>query len=356
MNIQNYKWEEMPTNVLLAEYHKLTKEDSNYYDISTIYTDNYLGMNIKYYKKFNQNEYDKKYQQLLDETKNKQKLADDIFNKTGIITQDEYNLLNPDKQKYYEIVSTTGYGAQSDTTYINTYQKITERNIERLSIANNIFNKITPISENEFNQLTPEQKKHYEIAEQIAYGSQMDISYMYTFRKIIVGNKLRTENENKLLMLDELLPKQFEQLSSEKKLLYTPESRMLQDGMQSYSAYIFYIKNTVKEQRDKQKREIEEQEKINKIKERERIMSKIIIYSDEYHKLTSFEMTAFKGIKSTQTDFTLYREGPNYYELYGREEIYNQEYMMLSDDYKQYYYEDKKKYYYGKTKYLLKNI
>jgi len=54
------------------------------------------------------------------------------------------------------------------------------------------------------------------------------------------------------------------------------------------------------------------------MKEIETILSKITIYHHEYIKLNSEQKKLYYGIQSSQTEFTRYREGPNYFGLYSK--------------------------------------
>jgi hypothetical protein len=78
---------------------------------------------------------------------------------------------------------------------------------------------------------------------------------------------------------------------------------------------ISYIKIPVKEERD---RKIKEENERKEMKEIETILSKITIYHHEYIKLNSEQKKVYYGIQSSQTEFTRYREGPNYFGLYSK--------------------------------------
>ena len=164
--------------------------------------------------------------------------------------------------------------------------------------------------------------------------------------------------ENEIIQKDIIDFEEYNSLSKTNKELYTVnEINRYQDGYDSVRTDIInYIKVTAKVINDNIL-----QNKISNFinAERQKIISKILIYHYEYLQLDSLQQKLYAGIKATQTDFTIYREGHNYYELYGKNIITDLEYNSLQYDHKQYYVPDKTSVYFtfiiikNYTKYIL---
>ena len=172
---------------------------------------------------------------------------------------------------------------------------------------------------------------------------ELDIKFKY-YKKYPLDIYINNKEQLKLLQAqilekDVIKKDEYNKLSINDKLLYViNEQQTYQDGYDSYYNEIkSYIKKNIKELRDnKIKKEIERKE----IEEVNNILSKITIYHHEYIKLNSEQKNIYSGIKSTQTESTIYREGPNYYGLYGKKIISKNEYNLLSLDLQKYYIEN----------------
>ena len=143
--------------------------------------------------------------------------------------------------------------------------------------------------------------------------------------------------QEQILQKDIISKDEYEKLSSlDKKLYVINEQRTYQTHYDNgYSTEIInYIKKSVKDVRD---RIIKEEQKRKKLEEISKILSKTTIYHHEYNQLNSEKKGLYSGIKATQTEWTRYREGPNYFELYGKNIISYFEYNLLSVDEQRYY-------------------
>ena len=272
-------WEKHPENIMIND---LLPVNNEFYNTFNILTSHYLELDIKfkYYKKYPLDIYINNKEQL--------KLLQAQILKKDIIKKDEYDNLSSNDKLLYVINEQQTYqdGYDSYHTEIKSYIK---KNIKEL--------------------------RDNKIKEQL---------------KLL---------QAQILEKDIIIKDEYNKLSIDDKLLYViNEQQTYQDGYDSYHTEIIsYIKKNIKELRDnKIKKEIERKE----IEEVKIILSKITIYHHEYIKLNSEQKNIYSGIKSTQTESTIYREGPNYYGLYGKKIISKNEYNLLSLDLQKYYIEN----------------
>ena len=253
--MENYtsNWIKHPENIMI---NNLSHDNNEFYDTSNILTSFHLDIEFQYYKKYPLDIYinNKEQSRLLQE----QILQNDI------ISKDDYELLSSSNKKIY---------------VINEQQKWQDG-------YNSVYTQI--------------------------------ISYI---KKNIKENNLILLQEQSRLLQEQILQNDiiskddYEVLSSSNKQLYViNEQQCYQDGYDSvYTQIISYIKMIAKEERD---RKIKEENRIKEIKEIKTILSKITIYHHEYIKLNSEQKKLYYGDKTTQTEMTRYREGPNYFDLY----------------------------------------
>lgn len=243
------------------------------YDKTNTLVGDYLGIEIKYYTKFPLEIYTEK--------KKQSKILENIILEKDIISKYEYEQLSSTNKQLYTIHEHYRYQDGYDSLYndIISYIKCTIK------------------------QYQDEQAKIQSRILEICISEKDIISY------------------------DE-----YNKLSSTNKQLYTVhEKKSYRDGYDSvHTDIISYIKVTIQKY-------IDEQTKLTLFLHQQNIIKKPIIYHVEYKKLTYDKKQLYIGIKATQSELSKYREGLNYYELYGKKTITETEYNQVYHEYQKYY-------------------
>jgi hypothetical protein len=243
------------------------------YDKTNILVGNYLDIEIKYYTKFPLDVYIEK--------KIQSKILEDSIIEKDIILKDEYDKLSFTNKQLYIVHELRRYQDGYDSVYndIISYIKYTVKQYQdeqakiQSKILENCISEKNIITKDEYNKLSFTNKQLYIVYEKHSY----------------------------------------------------------RDGYDSvHTDIINYIKVTTLKY-------IEEQTKLSLFLYQQYIIKKPIIYHDDYKKLTDDKKILYIGIKATQTELSKYREGLNYYELYGKPTITEAEYNQVYHEYKKYY-------------------
>ena len=186
-----------------AEYNLLSQDQQNEYKISTTISPGHqMGMiQVPTYIKKTK-EYIIREQTELE-----------IFNRTGQITQEEYNILLPEHTKWYIQLKKAEWSMKEQQSYdYYTYKKMTPE--EKNTITTNIF-KLKNINETMYNLLPRDQQAQYEIASRYIFDSPsewvVDLKDIIFYTKRIQGRKTnvkeikvnRTKYDELLNMLED---------------------------------------------------------------------------------------------------------------------------------------------------------